>query len=147
MKPFQNLAEIRTPDGSRLSLHEHDGEYFLKLNGRQLMSTTATSSELLLAQLSCDGLRVSDLCLGTMTFGEDWGWGAARDEARKIYDTYREAGGNQRKNMVQAVEAGRLAGSKRGLIDRGEKKTLDEGARKWCSRLDENRSSEAAEPG
>ena len=40
------------------------------------------------------GLRVSDLCLGAMTFGEDWGWGAAKNEARKIYDAYREAGGN-----------------------------------------------------
>lgn len=44
--------------------------------------------------LGHSGLRVSDLCLGTMTFGEDWGWGAAKDEARKIYDAYREAGGN-----------------------------------------------------
>ena len=40
------------------------------------------------------GLRVADFCLGTMTFGEDWGWGAAKDEARKIYDFYREQGGN-----------------------------------------------------
>jgi len=46
-------------------------------------------------QLLChSGLRVSDLCLGTMTFGEDWGWGASKEEARKIYDAYREAGGN-----------------------------------------------------
>ncbi len=44
--------------------------------------------------LGRSGLRVSDLCLGTMTFGEDWGWGAAKDEARKIYDAFREAGGN-----------------------------------------------------
>ena len=44
--------------------------------------------------LGRSGLRVSDLCLGTMTFGEDWGWGAGKDEARKIYDAYREAGGN-----------------------------------------------------
>jgi aryl-alcohol dehydrogenase-like predicted oxidoreductase len=44
--------------------------------------------------LGRSGLRVSDLCLGTMTFGEDWGWGAVKDEARKIYDTYRQAGGN-----------------------------------------------------
>jgi aryl-alcohol dehydrogenase-like predicted oxidoreductase len=29
-----------------------------------------------------------------MTFGEDWGWGTARDEARKVYDAFREAGGN-----------------------------------------------------
>lgn len=56
VKPFRNLAETRTPDGSRFTLHEHDGEFFLKLNGRQLMSTTSTSSELLLAQLPCEKL-------------------------------------------------------------------------------------------
>ena len=39
--------------------------------------------------LGRSGLRVSDLCLGTMTFGEDWGWGAAKEESRKIYDAYR----------------------------------------------------------
>lgn len=44
--------------------------------------------------LGRSGLRVSEICLGTMTFGEDWGWGAPRDEARKIYDAFREAGGN-----------------------------------------------------
>ena len=44
--------------------------------------------------LGRSGLRVSDLCLGTMTFGEDWGWGSGRDEARRIYDAYRAAGGN-----------------------------------------------------
>jgi aryl-alcohol dehydrogenase-like predicted oxidoreductase len=36
--------------------------------------------------LDRSGLRVSDLCLGTMTFGDDWGWGSPKDEARKIYD-------------------------------------------------------------
>jgi aryl-alcohol dehydrogenase-like predicted oxidoreductase len=44
--------------------------------------------------LGNSGLRVSEICLGTMTFGEDWGWGAAKDEARKMYEAYREAGGN-----------------------------------------------------
>jgi aryl-alcohol dehydrogenase-like predicted oxidoreductase len=34
------------------------------------------------------------LCLGTMTFGEDWGWGAPKEESRKVYDAYLEAGGN-----------------------------------------------------
>lgn len=56
LKPFRKLAETHTPDGSRFSLHEHDGEYFMKLNGRQLMSTTSTTSELMLAQLPCEGL-------------------------------------------------------------------------------------------
>lgn len=64
VKPFRNLAQTRTPDGSQLTLHEHDGEYFLKLNGRQLMSTTATTSELMLAELPCDGLRGrADTCV------------------------------------------------------------------------------------
>ena len=64
MKPFHNLAHTATPDGSQLTLHEHDGEYFLKLNGRQLMSTTSTTSELLLAELPCDGLRGrADTCV------------------------------------------------------------------------------------
>src|ERR1700719_3245560 len=44
--------------------------------------------------LGRSGLRVSDLCLCTMTFGEDWGWGADKDESRRIYEAYREAGGN-----------------------------------------------------
>jgi aryl-alcohol dehydrogenase-like predicted oxidoreductase len=40
------------------------------------------------------GLRVSELALGTMTFGDDWGWGADRDECRRMFDVYTEAGGN-----------------------------------------------------
>jgi spermidine synthase len=64
MIPFRNLAQTRTPDGSTFSLHEHDGDFFLKLNGRQLMSTTATTSELLLAELPCEGLRGrADACV------------------------------------------------------------------------------------
>ncbi|MFQ6396747.1 aldo/keto reductase [Nocardia sp. KC 131] len=44
--------------------------------------------------LGRSGLRVSPLSLGTMTFGADWGWGADKDEARKIFDTYVDRGGN-----------------------------------------------------
>jgi aryl-alcohol dehydrogenase-like predicted oxidoreductase len=44
--------------------------------------------------LGNSGLRVSEICLGTMTFGEDWGWGAGKEESRKVYDAFREAGGN-----------------------------------------------------
>jgi len=44
--------------------------------------------------LGRSGLRVSEFSLGTMTFGEDWGWGSPKEEARQIYDAYREAGGN-----------------------------------------------------
>jgi len=44
--------------------------------------------------LGPSGLRVSELCLGTMTFGEDWGWGASKEESRAIFDCYVERGGN-----------------------------------------------------
>lgn len=44
--------------------------------------------------LGRSGLRVSELCLGTMTFGEDWGWGASKEESRGIFDAFAEAGGN-----------------------------------------------------
>lgn len=40
------------------------------------------------------GLRVSPLCLGTMTFGTEWGWGAAEETARAIVGAYLAAGGN-----------------------------------------------------
>jgi aryl-alcohol dehydrogenase-like predicted oxidoreductase len=29
-----------------------------------------------------------------MTFGEDWGWGTPKEESQRVYETYREAGGN-----------------------------------------------------
>jgi aryl-alcohol dehydrogenase-like predicted oxidoreductase len=40
------------------------------------------------------GLRVSELCLGAMTFGEDWGTGANKEESKKMFDAFVKAGGN-----------------------------------------------------
>src|SRR5215813_3083814 len=44
--------------------------------------------------LGRSGLRVSELCLGTMTFGEDWGWGADKATSRAIFEHFTQAGGN-----------------------------------------------------
>ena len=44
--------------------------------------------------LGKSGLRVSELCLGAMTFGEEWGWGSSKEESHKIFNTYIDAGGN-----------------------------------------------------
>lgn len=44
--------------------------------------------------LGSTGLKVSRLALGTMTFGDDWGWGADDAASRQIFDAYAEAGGN-----------------------------------------------------
>src|ERR1700681_1634693 len=44
--------------------------------------------------LGKSGLRISEAALGTMSFGDEWGWGSPKDEAQRVYETYREAGGN-----------------------------------------------------
>jgi aryl-alcohol dehydrogenase-like predicted oxidoreductase len=44
--------------------------------------------------LGRSGLRVSPLCLGTMTFGEDHGWGSSPTEAEAILAEYLDRGGN-----------------------------------------------------
>jgi aryl-alcohol dehydrogenase-like predicted oxidoreductase len=44
--------------------------------------------------LGRSGLRVSLLCLGAMTFGEDLGWGTSVKESQQIIDRYVELGGN-----------------------------------------------------
>lgn len=40
------------------------------------------------------GLRVSEIGLGTMSFGNDWGFGADEATSHRILDAYAEAGGN-----------------------------------------------------
>src|ERR1700737_3595316 len=44
--------------------------------------------------LGKSGLRVSEAALGTMTFGDESGWGSPRAEAQRVYETYGGAGGN-----------------------------------------------------
>ena len=40
------------------------------------------------------GVRISEVALGTMTFGEDWGWGAPPEASARILDLFADAGGN-----------------------------------------------------
>ncbi|RPI67251.1 MAG: aldo/keto reductase, partial [Ignavibacteriae bacterium] len=44
--------------------------------------------------LGRSGLRVSELCLGTMTFGTEWGTGSDFERSKQVFDAYAEAGGN-----------------------------------------------------
>lgn len=38
--------------------------------------------------LGRSGLRVSELCLGTMTFGEDWEQGVSHDESKAVFEAF-----------------------------------------------------------
>ncbi|MBO6935008.1 MAG: aldo/keto reductase [Deltaproteobacteria bacterium] len=40
------------------------------------------------------GLRVSEICLGTMSFGDEWGFGADEKTSHQVLDAYEAAGGN-----------------------------------------------------
>ncbi len=44
--------------------------------------------------LGKSGLRVSELCLGTMTFGTEWGTGSDKADSQAVFQRYLEAGGN-----------------------------------------------------
>ena len=52
MKPNLKLAEASTPDGARLTLHEHDGTYCIRVNTEKLMHSSMHASELMLGELA-----------------------------------------------------------------------------------------------
>lgn len=57
MKPTRLLASATTPDGTPITLHEHDGALAIRVGGVELMSTRQHHSEERLAELACAGLR------------------------------------------------------------------------------------------
>lgn len=57
MKPTERLGEARSPDGTKLELLRHDGAYFIRADGVELMSTRRHLSEDRLAEVACAPLR------------------------------------------------------------------------------------------
>jgi aryl-alcohol dehydrogenase-like predicted oxidoreductase len=82
--------------------------------------------------LGKSGLRVSELCLGTMTFGEVWGWGASKEVSRQIFETFAEAGGNfidtanHYTDGISEQYVGEFIGADRDYFVVGTKYTLSE---------------------
>lgn len=70
MKITTTLATATTPDGDKLVLQEHDGHYFMKVRGVQLMSTNASSSEQQMAELACADMPAKPrVLIGGLGFG------------------------------------------------------------------------------
>ncbi|MHB1224645.1 MAG: spermidine synthase family protein [Gemmatimonadaceae bacterium] len=57
MKKLERLDEATAPDGTVLTLYRHDGAYFIRVDGLELMSTRRHHSEDRLAELVCEPLR------------------------------------------------------------------------------------------
>ena len=62
--------------------------------------------------LGRSGLRVSELCLGAMTFGGEAGTGASEAVSRQIYERFRDAGGNfvDTANIYNGGDSERITG-------------------------------------
>ncbi len=67
MKKWTTVDKALTPDGKAVALIEHDGEYSIRVDNTELMSTRKHASEDRLAQLACaNGTRV---LIGGLGFG------------------------------------------------------------------------------
>lgn len=78
--------------------------------------------------LGRSGLRVSPQCLGAMTFGTEWGWGADPETSKRIIDRYLDAGGNfidcaniYTKGRSEAIVGEHLAAGARGAGSRRDR--------------------------
>lgn len=72
MKPTILRDNARAPDGTVLTLHEHDGEFLIRAGGVELMSTRQHHSEERLAALACAPLalaRQPRVVIGGLGFG------------------------------------------------------------------------------
>jgi spermidine synthase len=72
MKPSELLAETVTPDGMRMTLSEHAGDYTIEVDGRALMSTRAPGSERAMAELAArelEGRERPRLLIGGLGLG------------------------------------------------------------------------------
>ena len=70
VKPTTTLATHTTDDGSKFVLQHHDGHHYLRIDGVQLMSTTASSSEQQMAEIACERLpHRPRILIGGLGFG------------------------------------------------------------------------------
>jgi len=72
VKPTERLADVTAPDGTRLLLTRHDGHYYLRADGVELMSTRRSQSEEALGRLGCEGLTArpgARVLVGGLGFG------------------------------------------------------------------------------
>ena len=72
MKPQLLLAETNTPEGTKLSLFSHDGRFSIRVNGKELMNSAATASELALGELAVAGEAIAAaprVLIGGLGFG------------------------------------------------------------------------------
>jgi spermidine synthase len=72
MKPRVRIAAARTPDGGEMVLYQHDRDFFIKINGQDLMHSRHHESEMELARLGCAhlaGCKAPSILIGGLGMG------------------------------------------------------------------------------
>jgi spermidine synthase len=72
MKPQIKLATAQTPDGGEMVLYQHDRDFLIKINGRELMNSRQHESEQELARLGCahlSGRKTPHILIGGLGMG------------------------------------------------------------------------------
>lgn len=72
MKKWTLVDQTLTPDGTTISLHEHDGSYSIRAGSAELMSTRQHASEEKIAELACAHIRAARgarVLVGGLGFG------------------------------------------------------------------------------
>jgi spermidine synthase len=72
MKSRIKIAAARTPDGGEMALYRHDGDFFITVNGKDLMHSRQYESELELARLGCRhlaGYKAPNILIGGLGMG------------------------------------------------------------------------------
>ena len=72
------------------------------------------------------GLRVSDICLGTMSFGDRWGFGADEKTSHEVMDAFEAAGGNflDTANMYHGGQTEEIVGTWLGASEGRRDRTV-----------------------
>jgi len=66
--PWQTLGRARAPDGGELVLYQRGGEFVIRVDGRELMSSRAHGSEEEMARRAC-GAAMKDVLIGGLGLG------------------------------------------------------------------------------
>jgi spermidine synthase len=72
MKPRVKIATTQTPDGGEMVLYQHGRDFFIKINGEELMNSRQHESELELARLGCAhlaGRKAPSILIGGLGMG------------------------------------------------------------------------------
>ncbi len=110
MKPTVKIAAAPTPDGSEMVLYQHDRDFFIKINGQDLMHSRQHESELELARLGCahlTGRKAPSILIGGLGMAPGANIGETFALFEPIHGSAPNRAGKQTANPLSMILSGR----------------------------------------